>query len=69
MSKYKIHITDDCIACAACSRTYEDNFKMNDNDTKAIVKKNKIDDSELKKNKEAQEVCPTEAIKIEEVKD
>ena len=53
MAKHKVWITEDCIGCAACSRTYEANFKMNDDDTKALVKKDIIDDKELPGNKEA----------------
>jgi len=69
MVKHKVWITEDCIGCAACSRTYEVNFKMNDEDTKALVKKDIIDDKELSGNEEAKEVCPVEAIKIERFKD
>ena len=68
MPKHKVWITEDCIGCAACSRTCEANFKMNDDDTKALVKKNVINDEELHENEEAKEVCPVEAIKIEKLK-
>jgi ferredoxin len=67
MAKHKITITDECIGCRACVATYEENFDMNEETNKAIVKKAEVEDSELSKNKEAQDVCPVEAIKIEEI--
>ncbi|MBI2105799.1 ferredoxin [Candidatus Woesearchaeota archaeon] len=66
MTKYKVHVTDDCIACNACVSACEENFEMNDDNTKAKVKKSVISDKELAKNQEAKEICPVEAIKIEE---
>ena len=69
MVKYKVKVTDECIACNACVSSNEDNFYMNEDNTKALVKKEVIGDSELDKNNEAKEICPVEAIKIEKVKD
>jgi len=69
MAKHKVVVTDECIACNACVATCEENFDMNEDNTKAIVKKDIIDDSELEKNEEAKEICPTEAIKIEIIED
>ena len=65
MAKYKVSVTDECIACNACIAICEDNFEMNEDNTKARPKKKTIDDSELSKNEEAKDVCPTNAIKIE----
>jgi ferredoxin len=69
MAKHKVIVTEECIACNACVSACEDNFEMNEDNTKALVKKDIIDDSELEKNEEAKEICPTEAIKIEKVGD
>jgi len=68
MPKHKVYVTDECIACNACVSACEENFFMNDDNTKAKVKKSIIDDAELAKNEEAKEICPVEAIKIEKVK-
>ena len=65
MPKYKVYVTDECIGCNACVSACEENFYMNDDNTKAKVKKETIDDKELAKNEEAKEICPVEAIKIE----
>ena len=67
MTKYKITITDDCIGCGACVATHEENFVMDDESNKAKVKKDIVDEKELSKNKEAEDVCPVDSIKIEEV--
>jgi len=65
MPKYKVCVTDECIACNACVSACDENFEMNEDNTKAIVKKSIIDDSELAKNEEAKDICPVNAIKIE----
>jgi len=65
MPKYKVRVTEDCIGCQACVATCEENFAMDDNTNKAYPKKKIITDKELEKNNEAKEVCPVEAIKIE----
>lgn len=66
MAKYKVYVTEDCIACNACVAACEENFEMNEDNTRARTKKQVITDKELEKNKEAKEICPVEAIKIEE---
>ena len=50
-----------CIGCGACASVC-DNWVM-DND-KAKPKKTTISEDELKRNKEAEDVCPVDAIKI-----
>ena len=65
MAKHKVYVTDECIACNACVSACDENFEMNEDNTKAIVKKSIIDDSELAKNEEAKDICPVNAIKIE----
>lgn len=61
---YKITIDKEaCIGCGVCESTYPANFVMKGD--KATVKKAKISDKELEKNKEAADICPTQAIKIE----
>lgn len=65
MRKYKIILDKEtCIGCAACT-AISDNFIMQGD--KAKPKKIEISESELKSNKEAEEVCPVDAIKIVEV--
>lgn len=67
MAKYKIIFNrDDCIGCGACASTCPDNWGM-DGD-KAKPKVSEIDESQLKCNKEAEDVCPVDAIIIEEKK-
>ncbi len=53
----------ECIGCGACVSVC-DNWVMDDNENKAKPKKTSIDKEELAKNKEAEEVCPVDAIKI-----
>ena len=50
-----------CIGCGACTSVC-DNWIMEEG--KAKPQKTKISENELKVNKEAEEVCPVEAIKI-----
>lgn len=64
MTKYKIIMDEEtCIGCGAC--TVCDNFVIND-DNKAVVKESIIE--EIGQNAEAKDVCPVDAIKIDEVK-
>ncbi len=63
MKKFKIKYDPSaCITCSSCT-TVSDNWVMDG--MKAKPKKTEISDSELKGNKEAEDICPTKAIKIE----
>jgi len=64
---YKITVDKTkCIGCGACVAQCPENFEIkNDGENKAYVKKAKI--SELGCNKDAEEVCPVDAIKIEKI--
>ena len=63
MDKFKINFNKNaCIGCNACVSVC-DNWVMNGN--KAKPKKIIISKNELKCNKEAEETCPVNAIKIE----
>ena len=67
MVKYKIVFDKDaCMGCGACVGACSDSWEM-DGD-KAKPKVSEIDENQLKCNKEAEDVCPADAIKIEEVK-
>ena len=66
MAKYKIIVDKEtCIGCAACTAVSQ-NFKMVEGDEfKAIPITPDVD--ELKENEvEAKDICPVNAIKIEE---
>lgn len=52
---------DKCIGCGACTSC--DNFELKD-DGKAHAKQAEVD--EVGCNKEASEMCPVDAIKVEE---
>jgi len=59
---YKIRVDKEkCIGCGACASQC-DNFEIGD-DGKAYAKKSEV--KELGCNKEAADICPVEAIKIE----
>ncbi len=61
---FKIKVDKEkCIGCGACEAQCPDNFELDEN-SKAKVKKAEV--GELKCNKDAQEVCPVDAIIIEE---
>ena len=63
MDKFKINFDEDkCIGCQACESVC-DNWVMKDN--KAKPKKITISEKELMNNKEAENICPVNAIKIE----
>jgi ferredoxin len=66
MAKFNIiYKKDVCIGCGACASTCPDNWEMEEgDDVKARVKSAEIE--ELGCNKEAEEVCPVDAIKVEE---
>lgn len=51
---------EKCIGCGACT-SVSDNFEIKDG--KAIVKNSEPKD--IKKDKEAADICPVKAIKIE----
>jgi len=50
-----------CIGCQACASVCDNWIRDND---KVKPKKNKIPEDELKSNKEAEDICPVNAIKI-----
>ena len=68
MVKYNVIFKKDvCIGCGACASTCPDNWEMiEDDEIKAKPKNTKL--KELGCNKEAEEVCPVDAIKIEVLK-
>ena len=63
MTKFQISVTKDCIGCGACTVTC-DNFEIGD-DGKAHAKKAEVAD--IGCNKEAEEVCPVNAIKVKKL--
>jgi ferredoxin len=63
MDKFKINFDKAaCINCSACISVC-DNWVMDDN--KAKPKKTTLSEKEFKSNKEAEDICPVNAIKIE----
>ena len=59
---YKITVDEEkCLGCGACTQC--DNFEMKD-DGKAHAKKPEV--GEIGCNQEAVDVCPVDAIKVEE---
>jgi ferredoxin len=63
--QYKIEVNkDECIGCGACEAQCPEGFELKDG--KARAKKEKV--NELGCIKEAADVCPVNAIKIEEEK-
>ncbi len=67
MAKYKVNLDrPNCIGCGACVAACPENWEMQ-SDGKTLQKKEIIDESELKCNKEAEEVCPVTVIKVEKV--
>lgn len=60
----KINIDKElCIGCGSCEAVCPDFFKMDD-ENKAYFEENKNGDKDCAK--EAVDICPTQAIKIEE---
>jgi ferredoxin len=57
---------DTCIGCGACA-TVTVNIQMKEvnGSMKAVVKKADIKDDEIDEHKEAADICPVDAIKIE----
>jgi ferredoxin len=62
MAKFKVEVTDECIACGACVAQC-DNFEMAGD--KAKPKKKEIDD--IGCNQEAADACPVQAIKVQKM--
>ena len=63
MDKFKINFNKEtCIGCNACASVC-DNWVIDDDKVKP--KKIMISEKELKSNKEAEDICPVNAIKIE----
>ena len=54
---------ENCIGCGACVSICPENWEMN-KDGKAKPKKIKISDKEFDKNKQAEEICTVNVIKI-----
>lgn len=67
MTKYKISVSEDCIGCAACISVC-DNFRMNDKNKAEPIKRIISLIGLIECNKEASDLCPVQAIKIEEIK-
>lgn len=64
MAKYKIEFfKDKCIGCGACTSVCPDNWELKGDKShpKSLV-------SPLACNKEAEDICPAQAIKVTEVK-
>jgi len=69
MADYKITFKrDDCIGCGACVNTCPDNWEMEAGGDKAEPKTLEIDEKEYACNKEAEDVCPVDAIIVDEIK-
>jgi len=64
MAKYKVEVDKEtCIGCSACVAAC-DNFVMDDAANIALPVRKEIDEAEFAKNKEAEELCPVQAIKV-----
>ncbi|BBE29929.1 hypothetical protein OSSY52_00700 [Tepiditoga spiralis] len=64
MEKFKV-LKEKCIACRACERVAEENFKIIDG--KAIVYKQPENETEETKSIKALKSCPTNAIEIKNI--
>ncbi|MFH1400607.1 MAG: ferredoxin [Nanoarchaeota archaeon] len=69
MANYKVCITErkDCMSCELCTNLAPDNFFI-DEDGWANVKSEKVDQSKYQENKDAQDSCPAQIIKVEKLK-
>lgn len=68
MVKYKIELDKKlCIGCGACVNTCPENFDLEeDGERKAFVKHKEV--KVISCNKEAEDICPVQAIKVKEIK-
>jgi len=67
MRKFKVKVDrEKCIGCGSCISVCPENFYFKDG--KAEVKKEIITEKEYDCNLEAAELCPVDAISIEEIK-
>lgn len=68
MAKYKILVDEKaCIGCGACTSICSNFDLIEKNDSfKAVAKQSEVDN--IGCNKEAADICPVQAIKIEEKK-
>lgn len=55
---------DDCIGCGLCPNICPEVFEMEEDEVKAFAKDVEITDDLVETAKEAEEACPTDAIKI-----
>ena len=68
MAKYKVIVDEEtCIGCGACTAVC-DNFELIEKNGTFKAKSKKSDVSDIGCNKEAADVCPVSAIKVEEKK-
>ena len=58
----KFYVDNSCIACDACATVAPDNFKIDEDDGHAYVKKQPENAEEEEFCQEALEGCPVEAI-------
>ena len=65
MPKYKVIFhRDKCIGCGACTAQCPENWSL---DKEGKAKPKKLELTSLSCNKEAEKVCPVDAIEIKEV--
>ncbi|MCK5235238.1 MAG: ferredoxin [Candidatus Aenigmarchaeota archaeon] len=68
MVDYKVVFSKEkCIGCGACADVCPDNWEMENGGGKAKPKKVKISEKECACNKEAEDICPVDAIEIEKI--
>ncbi|MFH1054054.1 MAG: ferredoxin [Candidatus Woesearchaeota archaeon] len=67
MAKYKISVNKEkCIGCGACT-SVSDNFKLDESEDTPKAHPVKAEVDKIDKEKEAEEICPVDAIKVEEI--